>query len=324
MPRRLLACTVAALAAAPAALAGGPNAGVINAGSGVAAKGGGDRYVTLWTKHETAVEAISTTDGRVLRSTTLPGRFAVPAVTFNGEAGGLSSNGTTLVLGDASTGNGRYPLKRRSSFAILTTKPLRLQTTVTLRGDFAFDALSPDASKLYLIQHVSAQNLDRYVVRAYDLEREVLLPGRIADRTQRDWVMQGAPVGRATSAGGRWVYTLYQNPGGYPFVHALDAVNGTAHCIGLPWTGKQDALWKLRLSLRDGGRTLDLRWPGGRPYLAVAVGSWRISHPVEKSAGFPWWILAVAVGGGAALVAGGLALRGSRRRLAGPLPSPSA
>ena len=131
-------------------------------------------------------------------------------------------------------------------------------------------------------------------------------------------------MGRATSAGGRWVYTLYANPSGYPFVHALDAANGTAHCIGLPWTGKQDALWKLRMSLRDGGRTLDLRWPSGRPYLAVAVGSWRISRPSRNVEGFPWWIVAVAIGAGAALVAGGFALRGSRRRVARAVPSPSA
>jgi len=30
---------------------------------------------------------------------------------------------------------------------------------------------------------------------------------------------------RTTSVDGRWVFTLYQNPGGYPFVHALDTVH---------------------------------------------------------------------------------------------------
>src|SRR5205085_2238306 len=79
---------------------------------------------------------------------------------------------------------------------------------------------------LYLIQHVSATNLDRYLVREYDLFADRLLPGAIADRTQRGWVMQGAPLARATSANGRFVYTLYQNPGGYPFVHALDTARG--------------------------------------------------------------------------------------------------
>ena len=52
------------------------------------------------------------------------------------------------------------------------------------------------------------------------------MPGRIADKTQKGWVMQGWPTARATTADGRWVYTLYSNPGGYPFVHALDTVRG--------------------------------------------------------------------------------------------------
>ena len=60
-----------------------------------------------------------------------------------------------------------------------------------------------------------------------------------ADKAQAGWVMEGSPMTRATSADGRWVYTLYSRPGGYPFVHALDTVNGVAHCIGLPWRGDQ-------------------------------------------------------------------------------------
>src|SRR5437764_1418047 len=104
-----------------------------------------------------------------------------------------------------------------------------------------------------------------------------------------------------TSAGRRWAYTLYSRPGGYPFVHALDTLRGVAHCIGLPFQGNQDALWRLRMSVRDGGRTLALDWRSGRPYLAVATGTWRISHPAPAAAaatraGFPWWILG-AVGG---------------------------
>ena len=73
-------------------------------------------------------------------------------------------------------------------------------------------------------------------MRAYDLATHTLLPGRIADKTQKSWVMQGWAVSRATTADGRWDYTLYANPGGYPFIHALDTVRGVAHCIGLPWT----------------------------------------------------------------------------------------
>src|SRR5438477_607883 len=144
-----------------------------------------------------------------------------------------------------------------SSFMVFAPKTLHVRQKLKLKGDSALDALSPQGRMLYLIQHVSKTNLNRYLVRAYDLRRRTLRPEATADRTQRDWVMQGTPAARATSADGRFVYTLYQNPGGYPFVHALDTVAGTAHCIGVPLRPAdidQAVLNKLRLSAN--GRTL--------------------------------------------------------------------
>jgi len=306
MLRRLLPfalVALVALVAAPVALADGGSAPV--AAEGVLAPGGKIRYATLTNGRSTTVNA-SRTNGVVIRWRDIRGHWAVPGVAFDGTAGGLSGDGRTLVLMQAQTA----PLPTRSVFQIVRTSDLAPVQRVVLKGNFAFDALSPDGSRLYLIQHVSQQNLSRYVVRAYSLDRRRLLPGRIADRTQRGWVMAGYPVTRATSADGRWVYTLYMRPSGYPFVHALDAVRGVAHCVGIPWHGNQNVLWRLRLSVRDGGRALTLRWPSGREYLAIARDTWRISHPGAAArsgsgSGFPWWILGVA-GAGALLL---LALR---------------
>jgi hypothetical protein len=103
------------------------------------------------------------------------------------------------------------------------------------------------------------------------------------------------------------VYTLYASPGGTPFVHALDTVRGVAHCVGIPWkVTRQNPLFAMWLSVRDGGRTLILHRPSGRAYLAITRGTWRISHPgaaarTASGSGFPWWILGVA-GGGALLM----------------------
>jgi hypothetical protein len=312
MLRRLLPLAVLALVAAPMALADGPP--VPSGADGVLAPGGKVRYLAVSDRGQTMVEQIQVAGVHLLRAKSLPGTWTVPGVALDGTAGGLSADGKTLVLsGPVAWGEAKW-----SDFEVVRTNNLASVQRVHLRGSFSYDALSPDGSRLYLIQHVQDPMLSRYVVRAYDLLRGRLLPGRIADRAQRAWVMTGYPLTRATSPDGRWVYTLYSHPGGTPFVHALDSTRGVAHCIGIPWRGEsQNALWRLRLEVRDGGRTLNLHWRDGRDYLSVARGTWRISHPAAAArpgSGFPWWILGVA--GAGALLAFGLSRAGSVRRAA--------
>jgi len=288
---------IAALVLAPAAFAdGGPSPGVDQGSYGLLSANGAVRYVTLSGTYSTVVEAVRTSDGHVLRWRALDGGWGIPFVTYNGTTGGLARNGGALVLAEAAFVGG---LRSRSSFEIVDPKSFGFQT-ISLRGDFAFDAISPDARRLYLIQHVSATNFNRYLVREYDLQRDRLLPGAIADRTQPGWVMEGAPLARATSANGRFVYTLYQNPGGYPFVHALDTARGRAHCIGLPWTGDQSIFSSMQLSLLQNGRTLalDVAWPRNRapktlPSFRIDTRSYQLLRPSSPH-GFPWWTLAFA------------------------------
>jgi hypothetical protein len=186
---------------------------------------------------------------------TLAGKWGLPRVTLNNDVGGLSADGRRLVLAQDDVAHRNGTLSRVSSFAVIGTKPLKLLATVKVRGDFGFDALSPQGRMLYLIQHVSQENLFQYRVRAYDLMKHRLLPRVIADKRQRDWNMNGYPVGRATTPDGRWVYTFYANENNYPFVHALDTVNRTAVCIGIPfdWTADQQEIYETTLRL-DGGK----------------------------------------------------------------------
>jgi hypothetical protein len=129
---------------------------------------------------------------------------------------------------------------------------MRLRQTVTIKGDFGFDALSPHGRTVYLIQRSSAENLSQYRVRAYDLVEKRLLSRVVADKRQRDWLMEGYPVARTASPGGRWVYTLYSNPNNYPFVHALDTVSRTAVCVGIPlnWTTAETTIDSSTLSVK--------------------------------------------------------------------------
>ena len=304
----LLAGTLAALVCVPTALGDGPPVpGVLVAGE-LLAPSGSVRYVLI-PGAETTVEAVSTKTGDVRRSGRFPGSWGIPSVALDGSAAGLSHDGRTLVLAEA---NPNPVLGSQTRFRVLDTKTLRQRRMIELKGNFAFDALSPNGRRLYLTEHLAGANLDRYVVRAYDLTGGRLLPSRIADRTQRGWVMRGYPVTRLSGAGGRWAYTLYQNPGGYPFVHALDTVRGVAHCIGVPWKGDQSGLFNVRLSLRKPDNLLALKSRTGRTLFAINMRTLRHAEVTRGGGAFPWWIFGIGLAGSLALVGAGLT-RASQR-----------
>ena len=243
---------VLALVLAASANAAGPSPGLLQGPSGITTSTQKYRFVALHRTRTTQLAAIDKTTGKVVRSRLLRGQWGIPYVTFDGAVDGLSRDGSMLVIADSvQPRNG--PLRPSSSFRVYGTSLLDPRGAFTLRGDFSFDALSPDGQTLYLIQHLGNDNdVFRYVVRAYDLQARRLLPQAIADKRQQGWIMSGLPMKRLASAEGRWVYTLYRRDGGYPFVHALDAVNRSAVCIGIPWQGSQDPLESATLVLAGG------------------------------------------------------------------------
>jgi hypothetical protein len=251
----------------------------------VLAPDGKTRYVAVPTGAGTAIARIRVHGGSVATwADDLVGTWGIPAPTYSATGGeGLSRDGKRLIVGMAFA---RFP----SRFAVIDTRTMRVVDKFALNGDFAYDALSPDGNTLYLIQHVDENNTNRYVVRSYNLSTHTLAPGRIADKTQQGWVMEGSAVSRTTSGDGRMVYTMYMRPGGYPFVHALDSVQRTAHCIGLPWHGDQAPLANATLALTDRGGTLAVNLEGGRTWLTVNTANWRLTHvpPVGDSSSFQW------------------------------------
>jgi hypothetical protein len=194
-------------------------------------------------------------------------------VTSVGTAGGLSPDGRLLVLVEPPQYGG---LRQQSRFVVLSTAKLARVSTVTLPGEFGFDAISPDRRILYVIQHASSQDLVRYVVRAYDLRARRLLPQAIVDKRELDETMRGYPVARATSPSGAWVYTLYtKQPGSTAaFVHALNAAGRSAFCVDLPpWTGGED-VWNARLELS--GKVLTVRASSGGAFARIDTGTLRV------------------------------------------------
>jgi hypothetical protein len=270
MARRIgfLLVLVGVLVLVPSATAAFPGPMATQGGPGLASLDGSLHFVATQAGGSTKIVAIDA-DGATVMSRTIRGSYGTVQLTPNGTVGGLYQDGSAFVL--QSMG-----MNTTSSFVVLGTKDLVPLDTITLKGVFGFDALSPDASRLYLIQHTSTQDVQHYIVRAYNLHSHALLRGRVADKTQKSWVMQGWAVDRATTLDGRWAYTLYANPGGFPFVHALDTVRGVAHCVGLPWTATdQNPVYNFHLAVKR--TSLIVQWQDGHTWGTIDTSSWHVS-----------------------------------------------
>jgi hypothetical protein len=266
---RRFGLVLVALVLVPAALAAAPSPYAVQGGEGIASNDGVVRYVAQkGPGGKTTLQTVRDRDGVVVKSQTVDGSFGIPMVGSNLPAG-MFHDGSAFVLQPVGYG-------KQTTFQIVNTNDLSVRDTIPLEGTFAYDALSPDGKTLYLIEHVSVDDLTHYVVRAYDVGEHTLRTGKVADKAQRGWVMQGFPASRTTTKNGRWVYTLYMNPNGYPFVHALDTVNAVAHCVGFAWPkGDQGALFNYSLKIKGG--KLQVRSQGGAIWRAIDLKTWRVS-----------------------------------------------
>jgi hypothetical protein len=290
----LLLAALAALLSSPsvAAADGLPVVGID--ARPVSAPAGKLAFVTRRAGRDTALEVVDADSERRLRRLILPGRLTVPAVAYDASPSGLTPDGRKLVL---ITPRRAFP-RAGTSFAIVDTTRLRIRRTIVLKGDFSFDAISPDGRTMYLIHYLSPRNVFRYEVRAYDLRANRLLPEPIVDPREPDERMSGLPITRATSSDGRWAYTLYDG-GEHPFVHALDTERRRTFCVDLDL--RSGTLWGAKLELGGGTlavlarrkllasidtRTFRVTMPGANAQEAPA------GHPAAKRAadtgGVPW------------------------------------
>lgn len=210
-------------AAAPSAqpvvaLPGGPLVG--------AARGDGLLFTARPEAAGTVVSGLNRNSRAVVGQVRLDGAFRFPVVAPKAPVEGVSHDGRVVVLAGSVAG--------RSQFAVLDgalARPVRL---VTLPAGFSYDALSPDGSVLYLVEHLPPSGSEHYQVRAYDLATGRLTAGAIADKSAVPEQMAGHPLARATSPDGGWAATLYQRTDGEAFIHLLDARNQFALCLDLP------------------------------------------------------------------------------------------
>jgi hypothetical protein len=310
MRRLLIVCCGLGLALpASAAGAGGP-VSPLQGGAGVTAPGGDVAYMALGAGHRTVIERVRRAGGAVDRFTSLPGSFGVPGVASDGSATGLSADGRTLVLSGAI---GRYPVLR-THLVVLDALHLRTRARIELPGWFNVDAISPIGRWLYLIHYPSARDTSRYEVRAYDLPNHRLLTKPVIDPREPDEAMQGSPMTRATSADGRWAYTLYYRGDETLFLHALDTERRTAACIDLPGLAGASP-FGLRLVMARGGKTLSVVGPNGavavvdtRRFAVRPPAPWPVPALTQRTAAPagsdpPWTLAALALAALAGLAA---------------------
>jgi hypothetical protein len=262
---------LALLTGTAAAGKGGPSPGVITGWDGTVDVSSAVRYVALPSASATTVAAVRTSDGRILRYTTIRGTFGIPLVAFDGTAEGISRDGKTLVLADVGVN------QSETRFAVLGTATLRLKKSVTLPGYWAYDALSPNGRTLYATEYLGSGANPRYNVRAVSLVTGKPIGGAIVDAREPDEDMNGSPWARTRSANGAWAYTLYAKPNGTGFVHALDTAKRRAFCVDLPWRSSLQRLSAVRLSLADGGRSLELAKPGGNRLAVVNTTTFKVT-----------------------------------------------
>jgi hypothetical protein len=261
MRSRSIGLVLAGLVFAGTATAAGPAPDVLRGAPGIAVAGG--THVIAAGRSggsATRVSLVRDRDGKVLVSRVLRAPLGVPAITFDGRlVEGAFAGGRRMVLASSI-----YDDARRSTFVVVDTAMLRPLRTIVLPGSFAYDAVSPDGRRLYLLEFPGGiQGGVRYVVRSVDLRTGKLEPGAIVDRTEPNERMSGIALARAWSRDGAWAYTLYNGGTSHAFVHALNTRTRVARCIDLPWAGEaQSVLDGVRLAVTKEG-TLTLAGRGG-------------------------------------------------------------
>jgi hypothetical protein len=120
-------------------------------------------------------------------------------------------------------------------------------------------------------------------------------------------------MSRATSADGRWAYTLYDGAGATPFVHALDTVAQSAHCIDLDGIPPGSDMSRLRLRLDGTGEQLLVK-RGTSPLFVVDLSTFHVDSATTSGQSGQLARVAVIAVAGAALLAIAAGIIWARRR----------
>lgn len=207
-------------------------------------------YTVRANNGRTTITVLNTQTGAQIRSLTIPGTYSTTGEYFTAAA--LSYDGHWLALRQVNqAGNG-------TTIALIDAQAGRLAQTIRLSGGFDVDAVSPDGSRLYLLERRN-DGTGHYYVRLYEVQKQLLDEGYIVDKTIPNDIMTGSALTRQVARDGSMVYTLYVDTvHNIAFVHILPLAGDYlgARCIDLPVGKSTDQLRYYTLMLSADGNLL--------------------------------------------------------------------
>jgi len=272
------------------------------------------------------LRALDPSSGATVAQTRVPQFFDWPQLNFCPEnMSPVSPNGAWMALqsverdGQAWLPTGVAAVTR-THYLILDTSFKSQPRQVDLNGRWAFDALSNDGERLYLLQYEAQPPDAHYRVRLYDMAAGNLAPGAIVDKREGGAAMYGSRLTSIPSPDASWLYGLYLFGKNGPFIHLLNLSQPIAWRVDLPDRGRQDEsqlLWSLtmspdgnRLYAVNGGLGIAAEVVPGNPPRVERKTDFKVRHP-QTSSFFGLVINAQAkrvVHGGAALSSDGTRL----------------
>ena len=147
----------------------------------------GELVATEQRGDETLVNAITVQPDLPARTRAVPGAWRLPTLGRETLPVGVSADGSTVVLVEEN------PPAERVTTRFAVVVPGEATRTVELPGALSFDALSPDGSILYVVEHLPGPPDAHYQVRAVDLPAGLMRDTIIVDKRNLDEQMGGWP-----------------------------------------------------------------------------------------------------------------------------------
>lgn len=221
-------------------------------------------YTADFLGDRTQIRAFDMGSGKLLRETTLPARYEVPASPGAPQQSAFSPDGRTLVLfrqpidpeHDPELKEWEATGKPKTRIALVDTSFQKRPQYITLDGNFWFDAMGNKS--LYLLEILdkgfppkySPSQTPKYNVRRYDVAAKKLDPQPVVDKSDPE-IMTGNRGASMGISGGTWLFSLYTRATEGPFVHILNLDDAYAVCLDLPFPASdyETAMgWALALS----------------------------------------------------------------------------